>query len=246
MYRAKTWDLEHWLWLGELKVVAVGNDAYVRLIEDGGAVFAEAPVVEGAVEPVTDSSRYFVLKIVDAASGKSAFIGIGFQDRNYAFDFNLALNQHKSWIINQNKLKDGSGTPAKDYSLKDGETITVSLKHKATKKRTNGSAASGAISSRPSRASPASSLSSGGGLLPPPPSAASSRRRRGAQPTQSTQPATSIPPPASTSTTTPATGSNDIDWGSFASGTSPADAAATGTAPPTSTTTPVDPWAIFQ
>ena len=74
------------------------------------AVFAKCPVKEGSVEkgvytkrpvikyvtwcPVTDSGRYFVLKITNA-NGQHAFIGMAFNERNDAFDFNVALQEHK-------------------------------------------------------------------------------------------------------------------------------------------------------
>lgn len=88
-----------------------------------GELFAQAPVKEYpgiAVETVSDSSRYFVLRIQDdsgegvnmsvlylsffpvrkrhmracLSAGRSAFIGVGFGDRGDAFDFNVALQDH--------------------------------------------------------------------------------------------------------------------------------------------------------
>lgn len=61
-----------------------------------GEEFASCLIPEGeraqAVEPVTDSSRYFVLRLVDPANPrKRAFLGLGFTDRAEAFDFNVAL-----------------------------------------------------------------------------------------------------------------------------------------------------------
>lgn len=59
-----------------------------------GKLFAMCKVEDGAVERVPDSSRYFVIKIQNA-QGRHAFVGLAFDDRNQAFDFNVALQEFK-------------------------------------------------------------------------------------------------------------------------------------------------------
>jgi hypothetical protein len=63
-------------------------------------LFAACPIdsyPSTAVENVSDSARYFVLRIKDD-SGRTAFIGIGFVDRSDSFDFNVALQDHFKFV----------------------------------------------------------------------------------------------------------------------------------------------------
>ena len=57
-----------------IRVVATGEKAAIRLQnQHTGELFAEAPIrdpLNRYVEPVTDSSRYFVLRVEDEASGR--------------------------------------------------------------------------------------------------------------------------------------------------------------------------------
>ena len=45
-----------------------------------------------------DSSRYFVVRVVDTASGRHAFVGLGFREREAASDFNAALYDHLQYV----------------------------------------------------------------------------------------------------------------------------------------------------
>ena len=79
-------------------MIAVGKKCFIKLDEKNtGQFFGQCPIESyssDAVEPVSDSSRYFVLKLVNEDSGRSAFVGIGFIDRSDSFDLNVALQDH--------------------------------------------------------------------------------------------------------------------------------------------------------
>jgi adaptin ear-binding coat-associated protein 1/2 len=86
---------------------------------NNGSLFAMCTVntsEEGpkSVEKATDSSRYFVLRIEN--NGKTAFIGLGFEERSEAFDFSVALQDFKKYLQNIQKPK--IKEEEKDYSLK--------------------------------------------------------------------------------------------------------------------------------
>ncbi|XP_076003265.1 adaptin ear-binding coat-associated protein 2 isoform X2 [Genypterus blacodes] len=160
-YRAADWKLDEPAWTGRMKIICKGKVAYIKLEDKNtGELFAQAPVEQypgSAVEAVTDSSRYFVVRI-ESDNGRHAFIGLGFADRGDSFDFNVALQDHFKWVKQEGELAkmEASQTtaPKLDLSFKEGQTIKISIGN--IKKREAGSA-----KSRPM----------GGGLLPPPPGA---------------------------------------------------------------------------
>ena len=93
-------------------------------------MFASCTVTDDScVERTLDSGRYFVLKIQNA-QGRHAFIGIAFNERNDAFDFNVALQEHKAECEREDKAAAEpavSNIPMRDLSIKSGEKITVKI-----------------------------------------------------------------------------------------------------------------------
>jgi hypothetical protein len=61
------------------------------------------------VETILDSSQYFVLRIEDGR-GKHAFVGLGFAERNEAFDFNVALLDHEKHVRREQEKDTGEST----------------------------------------------------------------------------------------------------------------------------------------
>ena len=126
-------------------------------LEDKGSgeLFAACPVDAypgTAIEAVTDSSRYFVIKIVDEG-GRSAFIGMGFSDRADSFDLNVTLQDHFQGVKKEEKISQESHEPQPqlDLAYKEGQTIKVNINiPKSDKVKT-------------------AKMKTGGGILPPPP-----------------------------------------------------------------------------
>ncbi|GAA5900945.1 hypothetical protein JCM5296_004936 [Sporobolomyces johnsonii] len=184
-YRAAEWgEMTEPMWRGRLRVMEKGSDVPTKCFinledKDSGELFAQSPYQptkanpHGGCEAVLDSSRYFVLTVVDAQSGQKAYVGMGFPERTESFDFNVAL---QDWTKRQNPPKltaaassSSSGTSsssphlpsggARDFSLKEGETISIKLGGaSAIKKKPAGQGAGGEAS-----------MLSGFKLAPPPP-----------------------------------------------------------------------------
>lgn len=126
-------DWKKCIFKGPCRVMSKGNDLSIRLFDaSSGNLFAECQIPGGDhrkyVEPVTDSSRFFVLKITNGK--RHAYIGLGFEERNDAFDFKCTLNDFKSTgkqNSTDNQLAEMCKS-SKDLSLKEGQTITIKLK----------------------------------------------------------------------------------------------------------------------
>ncbi len=122
-YRAAGWTNQ--IWFGSLDVVLRGKACYIELVDDKKKVFASTMVRDdgpSVIEPVLDSSRYFVMRI--EKDRKKAYIGIGFQERSEALDFKIALQEYKKYLDEPEDLSDEE---EQDYSLQDGETLHVDV-----------------------------------------------------------------------------------------------------------------------
>ncbi|KAK4196799.1 hypothetical protein QBC40DRAFT_4495 [Triangularia verruculosa] len=157
-------------------------------------LFAAAPYTTPAiVTPCSDSSRFFALRVSDPSSGKKASLGIGFEERSDAFDFNLALQECAKSLgfgasggqpqqQQQQDKKDGEDVK-KDWSLKDGETITINLggkfgrRQQQDKKEEDGGQGK-SLNSFALPPPPGGGNGGGGFSLPPPPPSASEARRQ--------------------------------------------------------------------
>ena len=156
------WLVESKIATCRCKVLALpANQLEVRLEDaSSGEIFGSCPVPRGhkeaAVEAAVDSSRNFVLRLVDPNSGRHAFVGMNFAERSNAFDFNVALTDYEKRLQREEDLKAAAAAAATttttttskpsspavdhlipeaailyqkhDFSLKEGEQIRVEVK----------------------------------------------------------------------------------------------------------------------
>lgn len=170
--RAEHWSPDAPLLTGSLKIVLKGDGCSVRLfeppkeeqIETSTVLFAQCPIIidrernlSVSVQDCADSSRYFVLRVVDECSKRHAFIGIGFPERPTAFNFKACLQDYVRYRHRQmeaelrttsttedNADKSSPKSKSHDYSLPKGQVIHVNLKGggKAKKKPSSSTASS--------------------------------------------------------------------------------------------------------
>lgn len=147
-HKAAEWNLDKPDWTGRLKLVSIGEKLELRLEDkntgihhsymfvflfiknDLGLLYAKAPIAESNgvdFEAVTDSSRYFVIRLQND-SGQTAFVGLGFSDRSDSFDLNVSVQDHFKSVKRDNEIStNDDSAPKLDLGFKTGETITVNI-----------------------------------------------------------------------------------------------------------------------
>lgn len=158
------WPKESHVFTGRVRIVAAGSQCTVRLEDPAkeDALFAKCPLDNDnpsiSIEPVVDSSRYFVLRVADN-TGRHAYLGMGFAERSDAFEFNVTLQDHVKRLRNEQKAEaafeaaqTAPPAPAQDFTLKGSVSIALP----------------GGGSSKP-RAAPAGDGGLAVPLMPPPP-----------------------------------------------------------------------------
>ncbi|KUF99345.1 hypothetical protein AM588_10008472 [Phytophthora nicotianae] len=105
-------------WTGRLQVSSVGEDAVIELKDPNtGVLFAACPIKAGGPPAIQ--------------KGRHAFIGIAFNNRSDAFDFNVAIDDfNKELKREKTQQETTTAAPPVDYSLKEGQTIRIKLNTK--------------------------------------------------------------------------------------------------------------------
>ena len=128
-WKANGWNLDKPDWKGKLRLTTKGTHCLIKLEERGGGnkpfAHVEIDTYPGpAVQTVTDSSRYFVIK-----TNTFGHVGLGFADRSDSFDLNVALQDHFKSLRVEAELQKETEEPREklDLALKEGQTIKVNI-----------------------------------------------------------------------------------------------------------------------
>lgn len=130
-FRAADWNLAQPDWTGRIRLISRGEKCFLR-IEDSntGQLYCQAPVLAypgPQVQPVVDSRRYFVVKVV-SDTGRSALLGIGFGDGADSFDLSVALQDYFNALNHETKDGDlNKDRPKLDLTLKEGIKMNLNI-----------------------------------------------------------------------------------------------------------------------
>ena len=115
---------------------------WVELVNFDSTLYAKAVIAENykeSVQKAVDSSRGYGLRLT-SDDGRSMWVGMGFHDRNDAFDFYASFEDYeKKRDMKRNPEKYSiKNTKAMDFSLKEGEVLDIDFGLKNNNNSDNG------------------------------------------------------------------------------------------------------------
>jgi adaptin ear-binding coat-associated protein 1/2 len=135
------------IFTARIRILETSIDNTIRtdiLLEDPstGELFAGAPYTTPAVvQQANDSSRFFAIR-VQGEGGMKATLGLGFEERGAALDFNIALSECRKVLGLEKAMEEQKGGRKKleveektDFSLKDGEKIHIQVGSKGGRRQ---------------------------------------------------------------------------------------------------------------
>ena len=130
------------IFTARLRIIETSIDSKIKadiVLEDSstGELFAAAPYTNAAVVlQANDSSRFFAVR-VQGEGGMKATVGIGFEDRSPALDFNIALGEMRKVLGMdgsaggaQARENDAQLETKQDFTLKEGQKIHIQVGNK--------------------------------------------------------------------------------------------------------------------
>ncbi|KAH0570216.1 hypothetical protein SS50377_28191 [Spironucleus salmonicida] len=130
-FTCESWPQDWLIFRGQMKIVTTDTQCFVILLNPDNTEQTRFPVQYRGSIPVlnqaSDSSRYFVLVVMDPTGTRQAFVGIGFADRETAFDFKVQLADFGKWLERSKNPQPIQAMPVQDFSLKADQKIKISI-----------------------------------------------------------------------------------------------------------------------
>jgi len=149
-YKANDWNLAQPLETCGFQVERRNDDLFLLFtLEHHTKLYCVSKIEGGndrasrSVEPVSDSSRYFVCKISsqnkNSSSNRSMNLGFGFRDREVALDLLGNLQQFKQSIERERQAKELASKTKTIKVMKEGEKLHIKIPGKSGSGNGNGS-----------------------------------------------------------------------------------------------------------
>lgn len=127
---------------GSLKTITIGQVCTTKFLNADGTEFARAVIAENiadSVQKCVDSSRGYAIKLT-AADGRAMWVGLGFHDRNDAFDFYDSYKEYSKKLEmerNPHLFKE-TRKDVIDFSLKPGQVIVMNISENSQAQNSSG------------------------------------------------------------------------------------------------------------